>query len=197
MLRRRDLDSDPLAQLGAWFEHARAAGEPYPEAVALATATPDARPSARMLLVKSWDERGLVFHTSYASRKGRELDANARAALLFYWHAVGRQVRVEGTVERTSREDSQAYFAARPAGARFSALASRQSEPIASRDELEARVRELGVQYGDDPPLPADWGGYRLHPDRWEFWEHRDDRLHDRFAYERKGGGWRISRLQP
>jgi pyridoxamine 5'-phosphate oxidase len=197
MLRRGDLHLDPLAQLSAWFGEARAAGEPYPEAAALATATPEGRPSARMVLVKSWDERGLVFHSNYASRKGAELEANAYAALLFYWHAVGRQVRVEGIVARTSREESVAYFGARPAGARLSALASRQSQPIASRAELETLVEQLRAQYGTDPPLPDDWGGYRLLPDRWEFWQHRDDRLHDRFAYVRDADGWSVSRLQP
>ncbi len=197
MLRRADLLDDPLAQLDAWFAHARAHGEAYPEAVALATATPDGRPSVRMVLAKSWDERGLAFHTSYRSRKGGELEANPRAALLFHWRAVGRQVRVEGAVARTSREESLEYFRTRPPGSRLSALASEQSEPIGSRAELEERVARLCDRYGDDPPLPDHWGGYRLTPEEWEFWQHRDDRLHDRFAYVRDGGGWRVSRLQP
>jgi pyridoxamine 5'-phosphate oxidase len=197
MLRRSDLVDDPFVQLAAWAEHARANGEPYPEAVALATSTPDGRPSARMVLVKSWDERGLAFHTNYTSRKGDELEANPHAALLFYWHAVGRQVRIEGAVERTSREESLGYFRTRAVGSRLSALASEQSRPVDSREALEARVTELREQYGEDPPLPEHWGGYRLRPSAWEFWQHRDDRLHDRFAYTRDADGWRISRLQP
>jgi pyridoxamine 5'-phosphate oxidase len=197
MLRRGDLVDDPYAQLAAWAEGARAAGEPYPEAVALATATPDGRPSVRMVLVKAWDARGLAFHTSYVSRKGGELEANPQAALVFYWHAVGRQVRVEGLVERTSREDSLEYFHTRAVGARYSALASEQSRPVESRSVLEARVAELRARHGEEPPLPEHWGGYRLRPDAWEFWEHGDDRLHDRFAYRRDGDGWSVSRLQP
>jgi pyridoxamine 5'-phosphate oxidase len=196
-LDRPELDPDPLAQFGSWFQDARAAGERYPEAVALATATPAGRPSARMVLVKSWDERGLVFHTGYESRKGRELEENPVAALLFYWYAAGRQVRVEGAVDRTTRDESNAYFSSRPVGARFSALASQQSRPVGSREELEARVASLRAEHGEDPPLPDHWGGYRLRPELWEFWQHRDDRLHDRFVYERRGDGWHISRLQP
>ena len=191
-LRRADLDPDPLAQFAAWF---REAGDPVPEAMGLATASPDGRPSARMVLLKGFDERGFVFFTSYGSRKGRELDANPHAALLFHWHAPGRQVRVEGTVSRLPAEESDSYFRARPLGSRLSAIASDQSEPVAARAELEARVAALEGDH--DPPRPADWGGYALDPVAYEFWQHRDDRLHDRFRYEREGGGWRIDRLGP
>jgi pyridoxamine 5'-phosphate oxidase len=194
-LRRSDLDPDPLAQFAAWFLAAGEAGVPVPEAMALATAAPDGAPSARMVLLKGFDERGLVFFTSYGSRKGRELAANPRAALLFHWQPLGRQVRVEGAVSRVPTEESEAYFRSRPLGSRLSAIASHQSEPVAARAELEARVAALE---GDaDPPRPADWGGYVLAPVAYEFWQHRDDRLHDRFRYERDGGGWRIDRLQP
>jgi pyridoxamine 5'-phosphate oxidase len=195
-LRRADLVDDPLQQFRLWFDEARGAVE-VPEAMAIATATPDGAPSVRMVLLKSFDARGFAFHTGYVSRKARELDANARAALLFHWRPLGRQVRVEGRVEKVAREESDAYFKTRAPGARLSALASRQSEPVASRDELEARVAELREAHGDDPPLPEHWGGYRVVPAAWEFWQHRDDRLHDRFAYLRDGGSWRIVRLQP
>ena len=165
--------------------------------MALATADTSGSPSVRMVLLKGFDERGFVFHTSYTSRKGRELEANPRAALLFYWRDVGRQVRVEGTVERASREDSEAYFRTRPVAARFSALVSPQSEPVESRAELERRVVEAQERYGEDPPLPENWGGLRVVPDAYEFWVHDDDRLHDRFRYERAGDAWRIQRLGP
>ncbi len=194
-LRRSDLDPDPLAQFAAWFLAAGEAGVPVPEAMALATATPDGAPSARMVLLKGFDERGLVFFTSYGSRKGRELAANPRAALLFHWQPLGRQVRVEGAVSRVPVDESESYFRSRPLGSRLSAIASDQSEPVAARAELEARVAALeGDAY---PPRPASWGGYVLAPAAYEFWQHRDDRLHDRFRYERDGGGWRIDRLQP
>ena len=187
-LRRRDLDPDPLAQFAAWF-----AGQS--EAMALATAAADGQPSVRMVLLKGFDERGFVFFTSYGSRKGRELEANPRAALLFHWQPLGRQVRVEGTASRVPADESDAYFRSRPLGSRLSAIASAQSEPVAARTELEARVAALE---GDpDPPRPADWGGYALAPAAYEFWQHRDDRLHDRFRYERDGAAWRIERLQP
>ena len=189
----RDLAADPLEQFAAWFDDAPGVRE----AMALATADPSGSPSVRMVLLKGFDERGFVFHTNYGSRKGREVEANPRAALLFYWRELGRQVRVEGTVERTSREDSDAYFRTRPVAARFSALVSPQSEPVGSRAQLESRVAEARERFGDEPPLPENWGGLRVVPDAYEFWVHDDDRLHDRFRYELDGGAWQIQRLAP
>jgi pyridoxamine 5'-phosphate oxidase len=151
-----------------------------------------------MVLMKDVDERGFVFATSYESRKGRELAENARAALLFYWHPLGRQVRVEGSVERLAAEESDAVFLVRPRESRISALASRQSEPLASRDELEARVRELQAELeGREVERPPFWGGYRLAPEELEFWQHRANRLHIRFVYRRRGDAWEIEELQP
>jgi pyridoxamine 5'-phosphate oxidase len=189
----RDLLPDPLAQFAAWFEEAPGVRE----SMALASADPSGAPSVRMVLLKGFDERGFVFHTNYGSRKGRELDANPQAALLFYWRELGRQVRIEGSIERTSREDSEAYYRTRPPGARLSAWASPQSDPVADRGELEARVEEARARFGDDPPLPEHWGGLRVVPVAYEFWVHDDDRLHDRFRYERDGDAWRIQRLAP
>jgi pyridoxamine 5'-phosphate oxidase len=190
---KRELLPDPLEQFRAWFDEAPGVRE----AMALASAGAFGAPSVRMVLLKGFDERGFVFHTNYGSRKGRELEANPRAALLFYWRELGRQVRVEGTVERTSREDSEAYYRTRPVAARFSALISPQSEPVASRAELERRVAEAQARFGDDPPLPENWGGLRVVPDAYEFWIHDDNRLHDRFRYERDGDAWRLQRLAP
>ncbi|MDX6492353.1 MAG: pyridoxamine 5-phosphate oxidase [Gaiellaceae bacterium] len=192
-LNEADLDPDPLRQFETWFDAARAAGVRAPEAMALATATPDGTPSVRMVLLKGADERGYVFFTSYESRKGRELEANPQAALLFHWEALGRQVRVEGMVERASAEESDTYFASRPPGSRAGAAASRQSRALADRAELDRAVAALG----DDVSRPDWWGGYRVRPERYEFWQHRENRLHDRFLYERDGSGWRIQRLYP
>ena len=190
-LRRRDLDPDPLRQFAAWYREAEAAGTEFPEAAALATATRAGRPSARMVLLKGFDERGFGFHTAYDSRKGNELAENPYAALLLYWYPLGRQVRVEGRVERSPGEESDEYFRTRPPGSRLAALASRQSEPIESRDELEARFRELEERYADEEPArPERWGGFRLVPERYEFWQHRENRLHDRFATAKGPTGW-------
>ncbi len=197
-LRREDLLGDPVQQFSAWYGEARDEGVPAPEACAVATASREARPSARMVLLKSFDERGFVFATSYDSRKARELAENPRAALLFHWHALGRQVRVEGAVERVAPTESDAIFAARPRAARISALASRQSEPVESRDELEARVRALEDELvGREVERPEWWGGYRVLPEAFEFWQHRANRLHVRFAYLLDGDAWRIVQLQP
>jgi pyridoxamine 5'-phosphate oxidase len=197
-LRRHDLAADPLEQFRGWFSEASAALD-GPEAVALATATPEGAPSARMVLLKGFDERGLVFFSHYTSRKGRELEANPQAALLFHWSPLGRQVRVEGLVERVAGEESDAYFATRPREAQVGALASRQSDPLASRAELDERLAELEQDLaGGAVPRPPTWGGFRLAPRTWEFWQHRDSRLHDRFRYEREpSGAWRIERLFP
>ncbi|MDX6483422.1 MAG: pyridoxamine 5-phosphate oxidase [Gaiellaceae bacterium] len=192
-LNEADLDPDPLRQFETWFDAARVAGVRAPEAMALATATPDGTPSVRMVLLKGADERGYVFFTSYESRKGRELEANPQAALLFHWEALGRQVRIEGMVERASPEESDTYFASRPPGSRAGAAASRQSRALADRAELDRAVAALG----DDVSRPDWWGGYRVRPERYEFWQHRENRLHDRFLYERDGSGWRIQRLYP
>jgi pyridoxamine 5'-phosphate oxidase len=198
-LREADLDADPLRQFARWFEDARQAGANAPEAAAVATATPDGAPSVRMVLVKQFDERGFVFFTNYESRKAGELTANPRAALLFHWEALGRQVRLEGPVQRVSAEETAAYARSRPRPSQLSALASPQSQVVSSREELEQRVAELSAHYdGADLPAPANWGGFRLAPVVFEFWQHRDDRLHDRLRYvPADGGGWRIERLAP
>ena len=192
-----EVSPDPFVQFGAWFD-AAARSVPSPEAVAVATATAGGAPSVRMVLMKSWDERGFVFHTNYGSRKGLELAENPRAALLFHWEPLGRQVRVEGEVERLTPAESDAHFATRQRGARIGARASWQSRPIAGRDELERRVREVAERFADqDVSRPSWWGGYRLRPRAFEFWQRRDDRLHDRLRYGRAGTAWRIERLQP
>jgi pyridoxamine 5'-phosphate oxidase len=193
-LDRDDLVDDPLEQFRHWFEAAQAA-VPAAEKMALATASADGSPSVRMVLMKQADEDGIVFFSHYPSRKGRELAENPRAAVLFYWEPLGRQVRVEGAVQPVSDTESDAYFATRPLGARLSAVASPQSRPVESRRWLEQRVAEL--EAGGEPKRPEWWGGFRLVPDAWEFWQHGDDRLHDRFRYRREGEGWAIERLGP
>jgi pyridoxamine 5'-phosphate oxidase len=197
-LRRDDLAAEPLEQFRLWYAEAAAMLE-VPEAMALATAAPDGSPSLRMVLLKRFDERGLVFHTHYTSRKGRQLEANPRAALLFHWPPLGRQVRVEGAVERLPAEESDAYFATRPRAAQLGAAVSRQSEPLESRALLEERLAAAEADVGGGPvPRPPTWGGYLVVPEAWEFWQHRDDRLHDRFRYEREpAGGWTMARLFP
>jgi len=197
-LRRADLASDPLEQFRRWFAEAGAAVE-VPEAMALATATTSGAPSVRMVLLKGFDQRGLVFYSHRTSRKGRELEENPQAALLFHWSPLGRQVRIEGSVERVSDEESDAYFATRPRDAQVGTVASRQSEPLESRSELDGRLAEVRADLGDGSvPRPPTWGGFRLVPEAWEFWQHRANRLHDRFRYEREASsGWRIDRLFP
>lgn len=197
-LRRADLASDPLEQFGSWFAEAGAAVE-VPEAMALATATGEGTPSVRMVLLKGFGERGLVFYSHRTSRKGRELAANPQAALLFHWPPLGRQVRVEGRVGGISDDESDAYFATRPREAQIGAIASRQSEPLGSRSELDERLAEVRAGLGDGSvPRPPTWGGFLLVPEAWEFWQHRASRLHDRFRYEREpSGAWRIERLFP
>jgi pyridoxamine 5'-phosphate oxidase len=197
-LRRADLDPDPLRQFAAWYRDAEAADVAFPHAVALATADHEGRPSLRMVLMKDFSERGFTFHSNYGSRKGRELRDNPHAALLFYWHPLGRQVRLEGGVAQVSADESDAYFQTRPLGGRLAAMASRQSEPIERREALEERFSELEARYADRAPeRPEHWGGYCVSPERYEFWQHRENRLHDRFVYTRDGDGWRIQRLQP
>jgi pyridoxamine 5'-phosphate oxidase len=198
-LREQDVHADPFDQFAGWFADAEQAGERMPEAVALATASADAVPSVRMVLVKRFDEHGFVFFSNHDSRKGRELAANPRAALVFYWDALGRQVRVSGSVARVSAAETLDYVRSRPRASQLSALASPQSRPIDGRQALEQRVAELQQRYPEgELPVPSDWGGYRLAAESFEFWQQRHDRLHDRLSYRRvERGGWAIERLAP
>jgi len=189
---------DPIAQFGEWYERALAVEKPLPHAVALATATRGGHPSARMVLLKGFDTRGFVFFTNYRSRKGQELARNGRATLLFYWGSLERQVRIDGRVTKVARRESDDYFATRPRGSQLSAWASPQSEPLPDRGTIEQRMSELARRYPDQVPRPAHWGGYRLTPEVIEFWQGREDRLHDRILYRRtRGGRWKIERLAP
>jgi pyridoxamine 5'-phosphate oxidase len=194
----RLVPTDPVERFQAWFREAEQAGVEVPEAMTLATASADGAPSARMLLLKGADEEGFVFYSGYVSRKGRELEQNPRAALVFYWRPLGKQIRVEGRVERVPEADSDAYFATRPRGSQLAALASHQSHRLESREGLERRYAELEHEYeGRDVPRPPHWGGFRLRPDSIEFWEHRENRLHERTCYTRAREGWRSERLAP
>ncbi|MGH2569381.1 MAG: pyridoxamine 5'-phosphate oxidase [Bacteroidota bacterium] len=197
-LREEELDPDPLKQFQRWLQDALNTPFLEPTAMTLATATKDGRSSARMVLLKKADETGFVFFTNYESRKAGDLLNNPHASLLFYWDALERQVRIEGKVERASREESQEYFNSRPFASRIAATVSRQSSIIKSRAELEAKFNELAARYnGKEIPLPPFWGGFRLVPQTFEFWQGRENRLHDRFRYSKKDNGWLVERLSP
>lgn len=197
-LHESDLAPDPIEQFQTWLSDAFDANLVEPSAMTLATATPDGRPSARIVLLRGFDERGFVFYTNYEGRKGGELSSNPRAALVFYWGALERQARIEGHVSKLPAPESDAYFESRPRGSRIGAWASEQSEALDRRESLEERVRELEEEYpGEEVPRPPFWGGFRVRHERVEFWQGRESRLHDRLVYARDGGGWKIVRLQP
>jgi pyridoxamine 5'-phosphate oxidase len=198
-LTRNNTDPNPIRQFQRWYDEVRASGVSEQDATSmtLATATKDGRPSARIVLLKSFDDRGFVFFTNYQSQKGRELTENARASLLFYWPGLWRQVRIEGEVEKISAAESEEYFQSRPLGSRLGAWASNQSEVIDHRETLEARFAELQKRFGEEVPRPEHWGGYRVKPDSIEFWQGRDNRLHDRLRYRREADAWVIERLAP
>ena len=197
VLLESEASADPLEQFRGWYSEAEAAGVRAPHALALATASADGAPSVRMVLLKGADERGFAFYTGYVSRKAADLEANPRAAALFYWDPLGRQVRIEGTVERVSAEESDQYFATRPRGAQLAAAASRQTAVLAARSDLDALFAELEREHPDEVPRPEHWGGYRLLPETYEFWQHRENRLHDRLRYRRDGNAWVVERLSP
>ena len=198
-LRRSDLNPDPIKQFANWFTTAIETGIGDVNAMSLATAGQDAKPSVRIVLLKSFDEDGFVFFTNYESEKGKQLEANPYAALGFYWIELDRQIRISGKVDKTSRKESQTYFRSRPVGSQLSAWASRQSAVLDGRRVLDARMEEMNERFADKRvPLPPHWGGYRLKPDNMEFWQGRSNRLHDRFRYTRHSdGSWLIERLAP
>lgn len=197
-LDEKEISPDPVAQFGRWFEEALRAGLKEPNAMTLATATKDGRPSARMVLLKHYDKEGFVFFTNYESRKGKELAENPVAALVFWWAEFGRQIRIEGRVEKISRKDSQDYFQSRPFESQISAWASAQSRVIGSREILEERYQQLRKEHeGKTVPCPPNWGGYCLVPEAFEFWQGWVNRLHDRIQYRRSKEGWKIERLAP
>jgi len=196
-LAEADAHADPFAQFERWFKDALEAKLPLANAMILATATREGAPDARAVLLKGVDQGGFVFYTNYESRKGRQLGARPAACLVFLWTPLERQVRVEGRVEKVTAVESDAYFKSRPIGARLSARASAQSERVASREQLEKAVENEKKKHGENPPRPDDWGGYRVIPERIEFWQGRENRLHDRLLYTRGGGAWKIERLAP
>lgn len=198
-LHRRDLDADPIRQFERWLNDAIAADQLEPTAMTLATASPDGRPTARIVLLKSFDAKGFVFFTNYLSKKGREIGANPNVELCFFWDKLERTVRVHGSVARTSREESETYFRRRPKRSQIGAAASNQSETVVNREVLERRFAELEKQYeNSDVPTPPHWGGFRVTPESVEFWQGRKSRLHDRFRYQRgQAGGWVIERIAP
>ncbi len=196
-LDESDVASSPLAQFDKWFKEALRADLPEPNAMTLATCDTDARPSARVVLIKGYDERGFVFFTNYESHKAHDLTANNRAALLFFWPELERQIRIQGRVEKISAADSENYYRSRPLASRIGAWASPQSQVMPSRTALEARVAAFQAEYGDNPPRPPHWGGYRVVPQVMEFWQGRRNRLHDRLQYRLNNGSWKIERLAP
>ncbi len=197
-LSEHDVDADPFRQFELWFHQAVEAQMPEPNAMSLATVDGEGRPSLRIVLLKDFDARGFTFYTNYQSRKGENLLQNPQAAITFHWVELERQVRIEGRVERVAPEESDAYYSIRPVKSRIGAHASAQSRPIASREQLEQQFEQAAAQYGDNPPRPPHWGGYRLVPDWVEFWQGRRSRLHDRIAYVRQAdGSWTRERLQP
>ncbi|GII93321.1 pyridoxamine 5'-phosphate oxidase [Sinosporangium siamense] len=196
-LLEADLATDPVTQFTAWFADAVDAGLPEPNAVVLATSSAGGRPSARTVLLKGFDQRGFVFYTNYESRKGRDLAENPRACLMFPWHQIRRQVRVEGHAVRLPRDESAAYFHSRPYGSRVGAWASRQSAVVGSREALDERYAELAGRWPEEPPMPDFWGGFRVVPVEVEFWQGQTDRMHDRLRYRRVPDGWTLERLAP